>query len=554
MGDGSSPSHSLRATVKNFDLQNLSPYWTRMEPVDGIVSFHIASTGPLKTPRMETNISVSQGTVFETPFSRASLIGSYDDGQIKGEVVIQRQGEEQLVLSGTFDALIALHPFTVRPEKDPLDALVRIDDLPLALLPIPTSGKLTYDGLLSATVSVTGRATAPKLRGQVALHKGSVGLSNPPLRYDRVEAMVRILPEKLVLQRVYAEDSKGGHLNLQGTLDHQDFEFTSIHLALTGQDSHIPFHRAISATVNPDLILTGPVDAATVKGRLVIEEGTAYVDKFLADRPSDIEIVRGPQEEDRIITLSEGETKRSPLWDGLTIDTTVIVPRNFWIKGRDKNIELSGEIKIKKVFQDPLILIGSVDTVRGTYEFRDKLFKITRGKIAFVGLKEPNPNLDIETVTRIKDVDIILRIVGTAKQPELVLDSRPPMPEADIVSYLVFGRPTDGATTQQAFKAEETALNITGKLAADKLEDILADTFHLDALYIDPGENSFAEGSLSLGKYVSPRVFVTYEHRFQESESPELEISYEINRNLEIETQVGNEETTGADLIWEHEF
>jgi translocation and assembly module TamB len=128
------------------------------------------------------------------------------------------------------------------------------------------------------------------------------------------------------------------------------------------------------------------------------------------------------------------------------------------------------------------------------------------------------------------------------------------MAQADIVSYLVFGRPTGDVTTQQAFRAEETALRMTGNLAAGKLEEILAETFHLDTLSIDPGEKELTQGSVSLGKYVTPRVFVIYEYYFEESESPEFDVTYEINQNLSVETQVGNERTSGVDLIWEHEF
>jgi len=296
------------------------------------------------------------------------------------------------------------------------------------------------------------------------------------------------------------------------------------------------------------------MDAATLKGQLEVREGTADIDLLFQDQPSEIQIVSDQQQEAGVITLTKTKPERSVFMNGLKTDVDLRVPRNFWIKGRKKNIEVSGSVNLKKAPEESFIFLGSVNTVRGTYEFQNKLFKISRGHATFVGLEKPNPNIDIEALTRIKDVDIILRIGGTAKRPELTLDSRPPMQEADIISYLVFGKPTDSATTQQAFKAEETALNISGKLAAGKLEEILAETFHLDALSIEPGMEELTKGTVSLGKYVTPRVFVIYEHPFEEGESPELDISYEINRNLEIETQVGNERTAGVDLIWEHEF
>jgi len=119
---------------------------------------------------------------------------------------------------------------------------------------------------------------------------------------------------------------------------------------------------------------------------------------------------------------------------------------------------------------------------------------------------------------------------------------------------LVIDRPTGGVTEQQAFKAEEAALGITGQLAAGQLEKILDDTLHLDSLSIDPGEEDITKGLVSLGKYVTPNVFVIYRHSLKTGEGPELEVTYEINRNLGIEVQEGSEKTSGVDLMWEHEF
>jgi translocation and assembly module TamB len=291
-----------------------------------------------------------------------------------------------------------------------------------------------------------------------------------------------------------------------------------------------------------------------LKGRLDVREGRIDIDHLFQDQPSEIQIVSDETKTDGIVTITKGESESSDFFKRLAMEVDISVPRNLWVKGRKKNVELAGTVTLRKASEKSLVLVGSIKTVRGSYEFQSRLFKIRHGDITFIGLEGTNPNLDVEAETKVKDVNIILRITGTAKNPELLLDSRPPMDQADIVSYLVFGRPTGKATTQQAFKAEETALGITGNLAAGKLEEILAETLHLDTLSIDPGTEKITKGSVSLGKYVTPRVFVTYQHPFEQGESPELDITYEINRDLGLSAEVGNERTSGVDLIWEHEF
>lgn len=553
-GDIATNRHRLKATLTDLDLERFARFWPDKPRIDGIVSADLSMEGTFSQPFIETDVSLRQCEVYGCPFPRASLTASYGNEKVKAQATIYTDDRKSLGLSGTMHAALTLQPFSFVVQKEGLDATLETNDLSLSQLPMPTKKGVTYGGRIDLWLQMTGDPITPTMRGHLRLKDGHLDLSKPPLTYKNVQGSVRIMPDRLIVERIEVKDEGGGSLSLSGTLSHQGLRPNAFNVSLTGKDYYVPFHRAIYARVWPNLILSGTMDAATLKGELEVREGTADIDRLFQDQPREIQIVSDPQQEAGVITVKKTKPERSVFMNGLTTDVDLRVPRNFWIKGRKKNIEVSGSVNLKKAPEESFTFLGSVNTVRGTYEFQNKLFTISRGQATFIGLEKPNPNLDIEALTRIKEVDIILRIGGTAKRPELTLDSSPPMQEADIISYLVFGKPTDSATTQQAFKAEETALNISGKLAAGKLEEILAETFHLDALSIEPGMEELTKGTVSLGKYVTPRVFVVYEHPFEEGESPELDISYEINRNFEIETQVGNERTTGVDLIWEHEF
>ena len=171
-----------------------------------------------------------------------------------------------------------------------------------------------------------------------------------------------------------------------------------------------------------------------------------------------------------------------------------------------------------------------------------------------MGLQEPNPNLNIETVTQVKNVKIIVNIGGTAKDIKLTLDSEPTMEKADIVSYLMFGQPANRLRQGEATSAERVALGFTGQIAATELNKIFGDSLKLDTFYIDPGDGKLSSASVSLGKYVTPDIFVAYKQGFKVDELHEIEITYEIDQNWSVQTQFGDEETTGIDLLWEYDF
>jgi translocation and assembly module TamB len=209
---------------------------------------------------------------------------------------------------------------------------------------------------------------------------------------------------------------------------------------------------------------------------------------------------------------------------------------------------------LKKEKGAPILLTGALNTVRGTYEFQGRRFNITRGVVEFQGLPEPDPGLDIQAEARIGGVTIIVRITGSVRDIQLSLDSDPAMDQSDIVSYLVFGRPTNELRSQQATSAEAAALSLAGNLAAKELNTILGDTFKVDIFSINPGEDGLSSSSLTVGKYVTRNIFVTYNLEFSAQSFGEVEIEYQINRNFSIAAQVGNESSGGVDLIWKFDF
>ena len=93
---------------------------------------------------------------------------------------------------------------------------------------------------------------------------------------------------------------------------------------------------------------------------------------------------------------------------------------------------------------DKVRLLGTVNTVRGTYDFQGRRFDIQRdGRIQFQGNTEINPRLDIIAQRLISGVEAQVHVRGTALKPELTLTSKPPLDEADILSLIIFNQPAN---------------------------------------------------------------------------------------------------------------
>ena len=113
--------------------------------------------------------------------------------------------------------------------------------------------------------------------------------------------------------------------------------------------------------------------------------------------------------------------------------------RNNWVKGQGANIELRGDLDIKKQYHQSIRIIGNISVIRGTYENFGKVFRIEEGNVSFSGGQKIDPFLDITALHRVSDTNIYINIGGRASEPTIKLSSNPSMSETDIVSFLIFG-------------------------------------------------------------------------------------------------------------------
>ena len=131
------------------------------------------------------------------------------------------------------------------------------------------------------------------------------------------------------------------------------------------------------------------------------------------------------------------------------------------------------------------IVVGSIRTVRGFYEFQGRRFDLERdGTVSFKGPDPTDPTLDITGVRDISGVQARVRVHGTAKNPELDLSSVPPLDEADVLSMIVFNRPVNELGSGESTAISQTAATMVGGIVAAPLAEALRDVLDVDLLEI----------------------------------------------------------------------
>ncbi|MGB5340239.1 MAG: translocation/assembly module TamB domain-containing protein, partial [Gammaproteobacteria bacterium] len=191
---------------------------------------------------------------------------------------------------------------------------------------------------------------------------------------------------------------------------------------------------------------------------------------------------------------------------------------------------------------------GELNIIDGQYKLYGTELDIEKGRLVFAGGPIGNPGLEMRVVRKTGDVLAGVRVTGTAETPKLNLFSDPAMEQSDVLSYLLLGIPTSKASGAQgaALSGAAASLGLTG---GDWLANKLGGAFGLEEMRIESGE-SVEESSLVLGKYLSPRMYISYAVGLFDQLNT-FRIRYSLSKRWAVQTEAGV--ATGADLLFSME-
>ena len=210
-------------------------------------------------------------------------------------------------------------------------------------------------------------------------------------------------------------------------------------------------------------------------------------------------------------------------------------------------------MNVRKEPNDQIVLVGTVATVRGTYDFQGRRFELVRdGQIRFVGDGEINPILDI-TATRLipnTGVEARVRVTGTAKAPELTLTSNPPLEESDILALIVFNRPVNELGTGERSSLAATAGGIATGFIAAPLGESIGRALDLDLFEITTSTETGDLGAgITLGHQIGERAFIKLHQQFGERNITEFMLEYQLARFLRLEATAAPEAVASGNRL-----
>ncbi len=341
----------------------------------------------------------------------------------------------------------------------PLDISLVVKSLDLTKLPVDMPNGVSFSGVMSAQIDVSGSLEVPQANGQLRLMDASLRYPEFALDWQPITLNADFLGDR-VQWLGSIEDQQDGKVEIKGqaTLK-QDWQAD---VSIKGQDLSAGFKRVARVRVSPDITIAASADSVRIRGQVTVPHGRitlADLEASAARPSSDVVIVVDKDGNDLRL-------ERAPL-DDVAIDmfVTLLLGNDVRISGMGLNTELQGRLEIS---QRPDTFLAANGELRfgenATFEAYGQRLHIRTGRFSFAG-PIARPNINIEAVRVVNDVTVGLRVSGVPPTPAADLFADQAMSQEEMLSYLVLGRSLSNAGTPTAAEQQAMALGAALKLS-----------------------------------------------------------------------------------------
>lgn len=544
----------LRLTVENLDIadleQTLAPAEERS--LAGTLRAEAVLTGTLAAPRLAVDARIDDLRIGEVSYAGATVRVVAGRARAEIDAALAQAAGRALRLDAGVPVAFALSPFELRM-TGPIDGTLTADAIDLAFVDALTPALADVGGTLTADLAIGGTPEKLALRGPITIAGGRARVPATGLTYSDVELAVRLDGQAAAVERLRVVSGKGtlagsGSVRLGAAGPELDVRIELARFPLFG-------NRYGRGAASGWLWASGTLAAPVIEGSVETDALVLQIPETLPGQvqPPDptIEVI-GPGAPPAVRPAaadgaSQVDADAPDLFENVALTIQIQVPRNAWIRRSDAEIELRGWITAWKKPGDDLQLSGNINVVRGWFGFQGKNFDVTEGEVTFTGAGL-NPILHLVASHRAGEYTARVVLGGTLDKPTLTLESDPPLPQADVLSVIIFGKPASELSSGESAGLREQALGVAAGYAAAELRQSVAKALGVDTLEFSGG-SSLAEAEISAGKYVAQDVFVSLSHKFGEAVQ-EVRIQYFLTPRWTIETSTDTLGRSAVDVFW----
>jgi len=561
----------LKAEVSGIDLALLKPWLPKDISVEGRIKARAQGTLlPGQHFDLQGDAALSGGMLHQDlaggepnlTFTSATVSWKWREDALTGDILLAMADYGQA--TANFQLPVpARFPVAVDP-MGPLRAAVagqfKEHGIVSALFP-----GLVRDsfGELDAELSATGSWEVPVIAGKLRLIKAGAYLPAAGIHLKDIQLTAH-LEKNLILIDAFRALSGPGHIEGNAQITLAGWQLIGYRGELRGENFQTVHFPELELLSTPNLRFDGTPEKLSLRGELRLPElRVTGAPPRTANAPSGDVVLEG---------RAQPLAKSSPV--ALDVQIRVLLGDRVFVKAEGIDAQLGGFMDLTLSRLDRITSTGEIKVVKGSFRTYGVNLDIVRGRLYFAGDTIERPTLDVLAQRTIGDVRAGVTVSGTLQHPVTKLYSVPPMPDVDILAYIVLGHPI--GSNEQANRMSMAATALLTSSQSAELQDKLKGYLGLSTMSIQEGVggNNGAMGykplqvtppgaipamqqpgvtqtMFTVGKYITPELYISY-GRSLFTGSNQFLLRYDIFRNWQIETQTGSE--SGADLFYKLEF
>ncbi|CAN5347041.1 translocation/assembly module TamB domain-containing protein [soil metagenome] len=481
---GITGTNDVQIALKKFNVGDVSYFLLKSPRIEGLMSGNIILGDPFKNFSATFNTQTEQFRFENDSVGILKTTGSYTDGKLSGHVI----SDNQLY---NFSSDLSYN-FRDSADND-LNIITTLNHSEIHILEKYLTGILNnFYGNATGTLTISGKASSPKITGQLAINKGSLVVSYTQAHYYiDSNTIISFNRDEIDLGTIRIKDSLNNKATVTGKINHsffQNFYFRNVALNTT-RSGGLPGKFVLLNTTKKEnkqfygymigdavMTLNGPEEdmrmnisgEPTDSSHIYLPTGETseagkidYIDfvKFGREMRTNYTIKKQSNLNVNIDIAANPYAKIDVILDDITGDI---------IKAQG-----SGKLNINVGTSDPLLIRGRYEILKGEYTFNFQKFLKTpftlqQGYIEWQG--DPYmANLNIDAIYRATkvdmsailtssgyaktkgDIDVIFKLRGTLADPKPLFEFQIP-----------FGNPLKGDPIATEFLRTKYQADVNG--------------------------------------------------------------------------------------------
>jgi translocation and assembly module TamB len=430
--------------------------------------------------------------------------------------------------TGTIKARLEAQRTTPDWQDMPVAGELHVETAELGLITLYVPDIDRVAGKLVTDLAVSGTLGTPLLNGRLMLSDAELDLYQVNLAMRGTQLEARLAENGLDFSGSARVGS--GNVSTQGRIEWRN-AMPYGKFQLNGQNLRVVDVPEAQIDASPDLDFK--IDGRRIEVTGAVKVPYAKIvpaDLTNAVRSSSDEVLVGAEPVDPAKRFEVLTGISLTLGDKVSLDTLGLTAR------------LTGTLTLRSGTDEITRGQGELSIEEGKYAAYGRRLDIERGRLVFSGGPVNNPGVDIRAIKQYPDVKAGVNVRGTLLQPRLSFFSEPSLPQSQILSLILAGGSIESA--QNRNNPNQAGNEILAQGSAI-LAQQLGSRVGIEDVSLESGLDN--QTSLVLGKYLSPRLYVSYGISFTEQLNT-LKLRYTLSDRWTVKTEVG--EARGADLVY----